>query len=162
MLGSQYETKVSVMTNVTTYLGGCHCENIQIEYSSCISPSDTEVRECQCSFCRKHATRAIADPSGSLVITITNPADVSRYSFGMRTAQYLVCRECGVYAAAITNDTTEPKGIAILNALADASAFTSPPIPADYSAESQFYRQARRRHKWTPAKIEVSKLRCPL
>lgn len=157
MPGPQNEPKVSVMSNVTTYLGGCHCENIRIEYSSSIFPSDTEVRECQCSFCRKHGTRAIADPSGSLVIKITKPAEVSWYTFGMLTAKYLVCRECGVYVAAITNDTAEPRGIAILNAFADASAFTFPPIPADYSAESQFYRQSRRRQKWTPAKIEVSK-----
>jgi len=145
------------MATTKTYIGGCHCGNIQIEYSSTIRPSDTEVRECQCNFCRKHGTRAIADPSGSLVITIANRADVNRYSFGMRTAQYIICRECGVYTAAITNDEVDRRGIAILNALSDCGAFTATPISADYSAESRFVRQARRRQKWTPARLEVSK-----
>ncbi len=143
------------MNKTQSYKGGCHCDSIQIEYISSIAPSVTEIRECQCSFCRKHGTKAIADPTGLLVIRIVEAKSVSGYSFGLQTAQYLVCSKCGVYVAAITNDKDEPRGIAILNSLNESALFTSPAVPADYSAENRFYRQALRRQNWTPVRVEV-------
>lgn len=157
MLITSSEAMNWVMSENRSYLGGCHCDSMQIEYSSSVHPCDTEVRECQCSFCRKHGTKAIADPAGMLVIRIVEIENVSRYAFGMQTAHYLICRKCGVYVAAISIDKVEPRGIAILNSLNENSLFTSPPVPADYSTESRFYRQARRRQKWTPARIDVSR-----
>ncbi len=148
---------VDNMTKAKAYAGGCHCGNVQLEFSSVISPENTEIRECQCSFCRKHGTQAIADPRGSLLVKITAADNVNRYSFGMSTAKYIICSNCGVYVAAVTNDKDDLRGIAALNVLDDRSSFTATPISADYSDESRFLRQARRRQKWTPARIEFPK-----
>ena len=60
------------------FTGGCHCGNISVVYKTTISAKDTVPRACQCSFCRKHATRALSDPSGQLAITITDPARLGR------------------------------------------------------------------------------------
>jgi len=137
------------------FAGGCHCGDIVIEFATEIDPARMEVRACQCGFCRKHASRAIGDPNGMIVIRAGDPAHLSRYEFGLRTASYLVCRRCGVYVAAITK--TEPfRAIAIVNALQDQARFTQPARPVDYSNESREDRLDRRRRNWTPASIAVA------
>ena len=134
--------------------GGCHCGNLRVEFSSELAPTDFEVRECQCSFCRKHGTRAVADPAGSLNIKVTDYAGLNRYTFGYETAEYLVCRFCGVYVAAVTKDAEETRGIVILNALENRLAFSAPSIPSDYDHEDKQKRLDRRAQNWTPSRLE--------
>ena len=134
--------------------GRCHCGNIELDFETAIAPHEIEIRACQCSFCRKHASRAAADPAGKLTLRVRDAALLSRYRFGLQTAEYWVCRACGVYVAAITIGETAPRAIVIVNALDDASLFARPPIAADYDAESRPARIARRRERWTPVVVE--------
>jgi len=133
--------------------GGCHCGAITLTYESTVPAAETEVRACLCSFCRKHGSRAVSDPAGRLTVTIHDRAAVQRYSFGLKTADYWLCGRCGVYVAATLAEGTDLYGIAIINALADAAAFTRPLQPADYSTEDEAARRTRRRERWTPAEI---------
>ena len=134
------------------FAGGCHCGSIEIEFSTELTPSEIDVRACQCSFCRKHYSRAVSDPNGSAVISVRNSAQLVLYEFGLRTARYVLCGGCGVYVAAITN--AEPmRAIVIVNSLRDHQRFTKPLRPADYDAERREERIARRRSNWTPAAI---------
>ncbi len=133
--------------------GGCHCGAIRLSYESAIPPEATEVRACLCSFCRKHASRAVSDPAGRLTVILRDPAALRRYSFGLRTADYLICARCGVYLAAMMAEGEALYGIAILNALDAAERFSRPPQPADYSAEDTPARRRRRRARWTPAEV---------
>ena len=52
------------------YQGGCHCGNLRIEFETAISPAAIELRACQCTFCRKHGSRAVTDPAGHLAIGV--------------------------------------------------------------------------------------------
>jgi hypothetical protein len=133
--------------------GGCHCGAIAIDYESALAPEETEVRACLCSFCRKHGSRAVSDPQGRLTIAVHDESAVQRYRFGLATAEYLLCRRCGVYVAAVLAEGEKLYGIAIVNALDDAARFTQPPKPADYSAEDAAARRRRRRTRWTPTDI---------
>lgn len=133
--------------------GGCHCGAITIDYDSVVAPEEAEVRACLCSFCRKHGSRAVSDPEGRLTLTIREAQAVQRYRFGLATADYFVCGRCGVYVAAVLADGSDLYGIAIVNALDDAEAFTQVPKPADYSAEDEAARRLRRRTRWTPTEI---------
>ena len=133
--------------------GGCHCGAIRIGYQSAIPPEETEVRSCLCSFCRKHASRAVSDPAGRLTVTLRDPAALQRYSFGLKTADYLLCTRCGVYLAAVMAEGEALYGIAVVNALDEAERFSRPPKPADYSAEDTAARRRRRRARWTPVEI---------
>jgi hypothetical protein len=81
--------------------GGCHCGAVRIAYRSDLPAAEHTLRACQCGFCRRHASRAVSDPDGSAEIAIADEAKVSRYRFGMGTADYVVCRDCGVYVAAV-------------------------------------------------------------
>jgi len=138
-----------------THHGGCHCGAIRLAFTSAIDPHDMEVRACQCSFCRRHGSLAAADPHGRLRVTMREPDRMQRYTFGMRTADYLVCRNCGVYVAAVTRDTGEPRGIVIVNALDDRALFDRTPLEMTYDGEDRQGRIARRREKWMPVEIGV-------
>lgn len=79
--------------------GGCHCGNIVLEMELNGEPASYTPRACDCDFCRKHAASYISDPHGKLVVTVQDEADLSRYRQGSGTAEFLVCRRCGVLAA---------------------------------------------------------------
>lgn len=137
------------------HTGGCHCGNISLEFSSDIAPSKLETRACQCDFCRKHGGKAVSDPNGKLVISVNDVANLSRYSFGLETAHFIVCKQCGVYVAAVTKDELVFHGIVIVNALQNRDDFSSPPIPSNYDSEDENERRTRRRTKWTPARLLI-------
>lgn len=136
--------------------GGCHCGAIAMIYESDVAPEDTEVRACQCSFCCKHASRAVSDPAGKVTLVLHDEAAVQRYRFGLGTADYYLCGRCGVYVAAVMPDGERHYAVAILNAFDDPVAFTQPATPSDYSAEDEAGRRQRRRERWTPAEIVVA------
>lgn len=135
--------------------GGCHCGAIGLVYETALAPEETEVRACLCSFCRKHASRAVSDPAGKLTVTLHDEAAVQRYRFGLGTADYLVCGRCGVYVAAVMPDGGHQFAVAIVNAFDDQERFTQTPRPADYSAEDETARRQRRRERWTPTEIVI-------
>ena len=140
-----------------TLTGGCHCRNIKIEYKSTVAPEDAKPRACQCSFCRQHQSRAVSDPNGSLRITVDNADLLSRYQFSMKSIEFLVCRECGVYVAGFMADPTDDKAYATLmvSALDERQRFPQP-SPTVYDAEDRQARTARRRKVWTPAVLIVA------
>ncbi|MDX8479986.1 hypothetical protein RFN28_16055 [Mesorhizobium sp. VK24D] len=139
---------------MTVHSGGCHCGNIRLSFSSALDPAGLEIRACQCSFCTRHGSRAAADPNGRLSISVENRAKLQIYRFGLRTADYLLCRECGVYVAAIAGGGDDARAIVIVSALDDREQFCREPIPVRYDAESREQRLARRRAAWMPVEIE--------
>ena len=132
--------------------GSCHCGELKIRYQTAIPPEHTEVRLCQCSFCRKHGARAATDPQGHLDIEIAAGAQPSRYQFGLRTSEFLICARCGVYVAAVLLDGERHLATVNLNALLRAAEFPAG-SPVEYDAEDAASRIARRRARWTPATV---------
>ena len=76
---------------MTHYKGQCHCGAIEVDYDSTMDPADTQLRECQCSFCRMHGARAVSDPAGTLRFTERRAGTLNRYRFGLNTADFIVC-----------------------------------------------------------------------
>jgi hypothetical protein len=130
--------------------GGCHCGAISMTYSSAVPAAEHVLRACQCSFCRRHGSIAVSDAQGAVEIRIGDEAKASRYRFGLGTADYIVCRDCGVYVAAVMTEGGKSWSVAIVNALDDRAHFTGPVEPVDFSAEDGDDRKARRRARWTP------------
>ena len=85
---------------MTTYTGGCHCGDLAIEYKTALQPGDWPLRECQCSFCRKHAMLNTSDPDGKALIVVRNPASLRRYRFATGVTDFLICANSGVYIGA--------------------------------------------------------------
>jgi hypothetical protein len=133
--------------------GGCHCGNLEVTFETAQRPEELPLRACQCTFCRKHAAIGASDPAGAVEVRIRDSGEVSRYVFGLRTAEFLVCRRCGVYVAAVCTVDGGTYATLNLNALADRAAFTRAPVPMDFDAETVAERLARRRKAWTPAAV---------
>ena len=64
-------------------------------------PEDNPIRACTCSFCRSHNPRMLSDPDGSFEVQADDWSLVERYRFGTRTCDFLICRRCGVFIAAV-------------------------------------------------------------
>jgi hypothetical protein len=135
---------------MTIHEGGCHCGAIGLTYRSTMPAGEHTLRACQCSFCRKHGSIAVSDPDGSVEIRIADEQKASRYRFGLGTADYLVCRDCGVYVAAVMTGGGKSWSVTIVNALDDRADFSGPVEPVDFSTEDIDGRMARRRTRWTP------------
>jgi hypothetical protein len=135
------------------FSGRCHCGNLRVAFDSARAAAELPVRTCGCSFCRRHASLAVTDPAGRAELHAADPARVVRYRFGLRTADFLVCGDCGVFVAGVMLDGARAWATLNVNALDDRAAFTSPAEPVSYDAEGPEDRVARRRARWTPAEV---------
>lgn len=132
------------------YTGQCHSDAIGFRFATDMAPSDWSVRACQCSFCRAHGAACVSDPSGRAAFVLTEEGELQRYRFALCTADFLVCRRCGVYLGAVLGDGA---GLfATLNTHAMASVYDLLPAPlaVDYAGESPEQRRHRRKARWTP------------
>lgn len=130
--------------------GRCHCGNLELTFESRRQPEELPVREDACSFCRSHAARTTSDPSGRVRIIVHDPDRLSRYRFGLQTADFLVCRRCGVYLAAVLMTEGTSYATVNINAFDSAKRFTQPPASVTYDGETVAERLARRKANWTP------------
>ena len=130
--------------------GACHCGALGYVYRTLIPPRDWTIRACQCGFCRAHGVLTTSDPSGSLEFFEYTAGALTRYRFGQRTADFLLCRHCGVYLGAVINTAQGRFGIININALKNRSTELKNAAAADYEGESSDQRIARRAQRWTP------------
>jgi hypothetical protein len=131
--------------------GGCHCGNIAVSLRLSVAAGDAPLRACACGFCRAHATRTIADRNGLVELRAADWPLVERYQFGSRTAEYIVCRRCGVYVAAVCHTASGLRAVVNVNCLSDRATFTQPPAAPDYDGETTEARLDRRAANWMPA-----------
>ena len=137
------------------FKGGCHCGNVELTFATDQPPEELPIRACQCSFCTRHGARTATDRKGRLEIRVGFPSELNRYQFGLRTSEFLVCKRCGVYLAAVL---TTPEGNCYatvnVNSLEAYRRFTQPPLAVDYEGENAERRIARRKENWTPAVVD--------
>lgn len=74
--------------------------------------------------------------------------------FGLRTADFWVCRECGVYGGAVTAD--QRFGIINSHALIGFAARLPLPQATSYDGETSAERIARRHQRWTPVREKTA------
>jgi hypothetical protein len=132
---------------VTDYSGSCHCGAVRFTYAS---DAPLAVRECQCGFCRKHGSRNVSDPSGS--IEIVSDVALTRYRFGLGITDFLICPTCGSYVAAAMGEGDDCRSTLNLNCF-DEPHLELAAEPAVYDAEDVDDRIERRRQRWTPTRI---------
>jgi len=133
-----------------SYDGGCHCGAIEYSYTTALLPARWPVRLCQCAFCRKHGARATSDPAGELHFRFERPEFLRRYRFALRTADFLICKECGTYVAAVLLSGRGAQAVVNLNTLRDPPKGLRPGKPVSHDNESGEARRARRVQTWTP------------
>jgi hypothetical protein len=129
--------------------GTCHCGNIAIVLETQQDPRSLPLRECACSFCRRHGARTTSDPAGRARIGVQDRSLLSRYSFGLRTAEMIVCARCGAYAGAVLREGASGWAVLNTNLFLDP-AFDRPAERVSYEGETAEQRIARRKRLWTP------------
>ena len=134
--------------------GSCHCGNITFSLDWRPEPAEIPARACSCSFCLKHGGLWTSCPMGSLRITIRQPALVSRYSFGTRTAEFQVCSSCGVVPVVTSRIDGRLYAVVSVNAFQDVDPVLLKRAAARYDGESESARLARRKLNWI-ADVEV-------
>ncbi len=136
------------MVKINSLKGKCHCGNISFEFKTGKSIADFSVRKCDCSYCTKQGNRYISDSDGELHIKYENKNLVNNYSFGTKTAEFLICMTCGVIPVAICNIEGQDFGIVNVNSLDDADHFGRHSKLMSYDGESLDKRLARRKQNW--------------
>ena len=133
--------------------GGCHCGNLRLTMRLSEQPESVRLRACSCSFCRAHGTRTTSDHNGLVEVRAEDWSQVEAYRFGTGTAEFLICRRCGVYVGAFCETASGTRAVINTNALDDRARFTGDPISYDHEGEALEDRLARRAANWTPAII---------
>ena len=132
--------------------GQCHCGKLSVSFQTGKTPETLGVRTCQCDFCRSHGADNISDPDGLTTIDCA-PEDVERYSFALRTADFLICKSCGVYCAAVMGEGVRIVSTLNVIGLRMTDFFDIEEAPVEYGAETTEERIARRFEKWTPTRF---------
>jgi hypothetical protein len=136
-------------------IGKCHCGAVSVVLKTDQAPGEFTVRTCQCSFCRKHGARAVADPGGSLTVSLASEDAATRYRFDPRTADFILCSTCGAYVCAILEADGAVYATLNINVLDERAAFPAVDEPVSYDSEDAAQRVARRVAAWTPARLLV-------
>lgn len=136
---------------MSVYKGACHCGAVSVELETETDPAEIEVRQCQCSFCRAHGAISASDPSGRIRYIEREAGAISRYQFGTKSCEFILCRHCGVYLGATMEDAETPGySTTQIKHYEDKALFTRQARHPDYNGEPLQARLERRRQTWTP------------
>jgi hypothetical protein len=76
--------------------GSCHCGNLKYALSWPGSQVEIPGRACGCEFCTKHGGVWTSHPEAILKYSVSDPNQISIYQFGTGTADFHICKRCGV------------------------------------------------------------------
>jgi len=129
--------------------GKCHCGNLALvlTWDGDDRPA-IPARACGCSFCVKHGGVWTSNPSSRLIVTVRDPALVSRYLFGTRTAAFHVCARCGAVPLVTSEIAGRVYAVVNVNALEDIDPSWLRRSAANFDGEDVDTRLARRTRNW--------------
>lgn len=128
--------------------GSCHCKNISFTLTWEPEPVEIPVRACTCSFCAKHGGVWTSNPNGLLAIKIDDPALVSRYVFGTRTAEFHICSRCGVVPLVTSRIDGQVYAVVNVNVFEGVEPSLLRAASASFDGEDEGARLARRKTNW--------------
>ena len=128
--------------------GRCHCGNISFSLTWEPAPQEIQVRACSCSFCVKHGGVWTSNPGGALKVRVKDPALVSKYTFGTKTAQFHTCTRCGVVPVVTSRIDGRLYAVVSVNALEGVDPSLLRRATASFDDESEGTRLARRKLNW--------------
>jgi hypothetical protein len=126
--------------------GACHCGNVAFALS--FPAERIPARACGCTFCRKHGASWTSNVDARLRITVRDADRLERYNFGTRTADFLVCRTCGVPTAAISRIDDRDHAVVNINTFEDIDPALFDRSSSDFEGEATEDRLARRKSRW--------------
>ncbi len=128
--------------------GSCHCGNISFRLDWTPEPREIPARACTCSFCLKRGGVWTSCPNGALEIRVRDPALLSRYTFGTRTAEFQVCARCGAVPVVTSLINNHLYAVVSVNAFDNVDASMLRQTPTSFEGESEAARLERRARNW--------------
>jgi hypothetical protein len=128
--------------------GTCHCGNISFVLDWQPEPAEIPARACTCTFCAKHGGVWTACPAGKLRVKVGDPARVSRYAFGTKTADFHVCARCGVAPVVTSRIDGRLFAVVSVNAIEGLDPSLLRRASATFDGETEDSRLARRQRNW--------------
>jgi len=128
--------------------GKCHCGNISFSLTWEPDTAGIPARACTCSFCTKHGGVWTSNPSGALEVVVKDPALVSRYAFGTRTADFHICARCGVVPVVTSLIDGRLYALVSVNAFEGVDQSLLHRASATFDGEGEDTRLARRKRNW--------------
>jgi hypothetical protein len=128
--------------------GGCHCGNIALELDWPGDGAAIPARACDCSFCQKHGGVWTSNPEAALSVQVTDPARISEYAFGTRTATFHVCARCGTVPLVTSRIGERLYAVVNVNALEGLAASQLRRAAVSFEGEDVESRLARRERNW--------------
>jgi len=130
--------------------GGCHCGTITFVLYSPAGSESLPVRACTCSFCRGHGAVYTSHREGALDVVVRDRSGLARYTFATATAEFFVCRHCGVMP--LVTSTIEGRQYAVVNVNACDGVEREALIASAtcFDGESVEQRLQRRKRTWIP------------
>jgi len=130
--------------------GGCHCGNIFFDFQLPEPGGAIPVRACGCTFRRKHGGVYTSHPEGRIDVRIKDAALVERYRFGTGTADFHICRMCGVVPFVTSRIDDALYAVVSVNSFEGVEAAQFEQSASDFDGETVENRLARRRRNWIP------------
>jgi hypothetical protein len=112
------------------YRGACHCGVVSAAYET---NAPVRLRADGCGFCSSRGVKS-----------------ASRYRFGHKTADFLICPDCGTYVATHMDSPRGPIGVINVVGLGINDLKHLPVTLTSLEGESTEERLARRISRWTP------------
>src|SRR4051812_9945581 len=128
--------------------GGCHCGNIAFALDWQPEPTEIPARACTCSFCVKHGGVWTSNPQASLTVKVKEPALVSRYAFGTRTAEFHVCSRCGIVPVVTSRIDENVYAVVSVNAFEGVDPSLIRRSSVSFDGEGEETRLGRRKKNW--------------
>ena len=128
--------------------GSCHCRNITFTLAWEPDPAEIQARACDCSFCTKHGGVWTSNPAGSLQVAISDPAAVTKYVFGTKTAQFHVCSRCGVVPLVTSEIDGRLYAVVSVHSFENVEPSLLRRAPMSFGDETEDSRLARRQRNW--------------
>jgi hypothetical protein len=130
--------------------GSCHCGNISFTLHWSPDPLEIPARACTCSFCIKHGGVWTSNPQGALDVQVKDPARVSQYAFGTKTARFHTCSRCGAVPVVTSEIDGNTFAVVSVNAFDNVDASMLKRASATFEGEDEGERLARRARNWIP------------
>ena len=127
------------------YRGACHCGAVHAEYET---DQPVRLRQDGCGFCSSRGVKSASDPEGRLQLTAAKR--LTRYRFGHKTADFLICPACGTYVATHMESPRGSIGVINVVGLNIAELKNLPATLTSLEGETTEERLQRRISRWTP------------
>ena len=135
--------------------GSCHCGDIAFEFDWTRDGPAIPVRACSCSFCLKHGGVYTSDPGGALRVTLATAESAERYRFDTETADFYICRRCGVVPVVTSEIDGAVHAVVNVNTFDNVDPGDFERAVTDFDGEGTGDRLARRARNWTP-RVEIT------